>query len=289
MYRRMLFAVDDDEALPGAVPVVTAYARRWNAAVRVLHVHRIDPEMTSGPGRRLVTQLVERLQADGIDAAGEVRLIDGPDRLAGVIAHVAEREETDLVAIGSHGRSDLGALFLGSVSHAVAAGLVCPVLVIRSGCAGAEEPRRVLVAVDGSAGSDLAVADAAEVAEAFGAEAVVLHVRELVAAEGSSIVEPAETGRAIVQRGLATMEARGIPATGQNVIAISVDAGIAQVVERLGADLVVLGSRRPSDVGGLLLGSVGHAMVHKLRCPVLLARRQEARARVTKASAPAAR
>jgi hypothetical protein len=45
---RILFAVDDDEVLAAAVPVVAAYARRWGANVRVLHVHRIDPAGGSG-------------------------------------------------------------------------------------------------------------------------------------------------------------------------------------------------------------------------------------------------
>ncbi len=42
MYRTILFAVEDDEALPAAMGAA-AYAGFWRAQVRVLHVHRIDP------------------------------------------------------------------------------------------------------------------------------------------------------------------------------------------------------------------------------------------------------
>ncbi|HSR24051.1 MAG TPA: universal stress protein [Candidatus Eisenbacteria bacterium] len=273
MYSRILFAVDDDEALPAAVPVVAAYARRWDADVRVLHVHRIDPSAPSTPSRRLVRELVERLQSEGVSAEGEVRLVEGAEKAARVIARAARQEEADLVAIGSHGRSDLGALFLGSVSHAVASGLDIPVLVLRAGSRNAVEPGTVLVAVDGSAGSDRAVAEAAELADRFGASVLVLHVRQLVAAPGAAAVDPAEDARAIVSRAVAALEERRIQATGESVVEGSVATGIVTAAERHGVDLVVLGSRRPSDLGGLLLGSVAHDVVRRLRCPVLLARR----------------
>jgi hypothetical protein len=48
MYRTILFAVEDDEALPAAIGAVAAYAGFWHAKVRVLHVHRIDPASRNG-------------------------------------------------------------------------------------------------------------------------------------------------------------------------------------------------------------------------------------------------
>jgi nucleotide-binding universal stress UspA family protein len=48
---------------------------------------------------------------------------------------------------------------------------------------------------------------------------------------------------------------------------------IVAAAEGLGADLVVLASRRPSEISGLLVGSVAHQVIHRLQCPVLLAGR----------------
>ncbi len=53
------------------------------------------------------------------------------------------------------------------------------------------------------------------------------------------------------------------------VSAVGVVQAIAETSEREGADLVVLGSRRPSDLNGLLLGSVAHGLIHRLGKPVL--------------------
>jgi nucleotide-binding universal stress UspA family protein len=276
MYSKILFAVDDDEALPAAVPVVAAYAGRWGAEVRVLHVHPIEPGTPSAPSRRLVRTVVERLQSEGVSASGEVRLVEHGEKVAPVIASDATQAEADLVVIGSRGRSDLGALLLGSVSHAVAGGLGTPVLLVRASSFTSAPPRTVLVAVDGSDGSDEAVVEAAEVASEFGARVLVLHVRKLTAVEGVTAIEPEEEARGIVHRAVEAAEARGVQASGEILVDPSVVSGLVSAAEQHAADLVVLGSRRPSHLGGLVLGSVAHELVHRLPCPVLLARRVRA-------------
>jgi len=276
MYRRILFAVDDDEALPAAIPVVAAYTRRWRGEVHVLHVHRIDQAGPSGASRRLVDAVVDRLLAEGIDADGEIRLVHRQAEVAAAVARIATDDRVDLVVVGSHGRSDLAAAFLGSVSRRVAADLDAPLLVVRASGGASVEPARVLVAVDGSPASDQAVAEAAAVASAFGAEVLVLHVQLLITGDGAVIVEPETEAQAIVDRAVADLTAREIRTTGRTLVHRDVAAAIVETAGLFGADLVVLGSRRPSGIGGLLLGSVGHEVVHRLRRPVLLGRRVRA-------------
>jgi nucleotide-binding universal stress UspA family protein len=50
---------------------------------------------------------------------------------ADVICRVADRLHVDVVIVGSHGRTGLGRLFLGSVSEHVVRHAPCPVLVVR--------------------------------------------------------------------------------------------------------------------------------------------------------------
>lgn len=269
MYSRILFAVDDDEALPAAV---VAFARKSKAVVRVLHVHRIDPGVTNGASRRLVKLVIELLEAEGLDAEGEIRLMHAGEKLEEIITRAAQQPEADLVVMGTHGRSDMSALFRGSVSHAVAAGLDVPVLVVSASMVPLE-PRTLLVAVDGSSTSDEVIAEAGEIASMFGATAFVLHVQRIVTADSVAIVEPDAEGLAIVERSVDALKARGVQATGQTVVSHSVAFAIVLAAERVGADLVVLGSRRPSHLGSLLMGSVAHQVMHQVRCPVLLTRR----------------
>src|SRR5262249_37169562 len=151
---KILFAVADDEALAGAIPVVAACARKWGAEVRVLHVHEIQPNAPRAFSRRLVRSVVERLESEGVVAEGEVQVAEPGEKVGSIVARTAEQAGASLVAIGSHGRSGLGALFLGSVSDDAAGGLEVPVLVVRAGCTTPAVPRTVLVGVDGSAASD---------------------------------------------------------------------------------------------------------------------------------------
>lgn len=260
MYRTILFAVDDDEALPSAVPTVAAFALQAPARVCVLHVQRDGADRPTTTRRRLVTAVVEQLWGCGVDACGEVRVARPGDDAADAVAKAARAAEADLVAINVHGASGLGAAVLSGVSHRVAAGLEVPVLVLRAAWHGAGGPGNILVAVDGSAASRLVLSEAADVARAFGSRVHVVHVEQ----------EPA--ARSVVDSAVAHLRARGVEATGERIRHDGVAGGIAGAAARFGSDLAVLGCRRPAELGGLLLGSVAHRLVHMLSCPVLLAR-----------------
>lgn len=47
------------------------------------------------------------------------------------ICHYAEENDVDLIVIGSHGRTGIKKVLLGSVSHAVANQAPCPVTIVR--------------------------------------------------------------------------------------------------------------------------------------------------------------
>jgi hypothetical protein len=74
MYRKLLFAVGEDAASDAAVPVAAAYARRLTADLHVLHVHRVGEDAPNGQPRRMLNRVMERLQTQGVQASGEVRV-----------------------------------------------------------------------------------------------------------------------------------------------------------------------------------------------------------------------
>jgi universal stress protein A len=72
------------------------------------------------------------LAVDGARRSGlraSAKLIEGPP--AEAIVRAARRGSADLVVIGTHGRSGLGRLFMGSVASRVLQLARCPVLTVR--------------------------------------------------------------------------------------------------------------------------------------------------------------
>jgi nucleotide-binding universal stress UspA family protein len=130
---------------------------------------------------------------------------------------------------------------------------------------GGRRLRRVLFATDRSAASRAARLSVAGLAAGGGTEVVVLHVDDRGRARESEELAGEVACGLIALAVDARPEVRQAPRGG-------VAAAISAAAAEHGADLVVLGSRGRSDLGGLLLGSVGHEVLARVSCPVLLVR-----------------
>jgi nucleotide-binding universal stress UspA family protein len=71
--------------------------------------------------------LVRRAKTAGVRVTG--RLVEGNPREA--IPRAAKRSHADLIVVGTHGRTGLGKLLLGSVAERVVATAPCAVLTVR--------------------------------------------------------------------------------------------------------------------------------------------------------------
>lgn len=82
-------------------------------------------------GERTLAQAAEKARQSGITA--ETALLDAKgERIAGVIKDDALHWRADLIVIGTHGRSGLSRLLLGSVAEGVARDAPVPVLLVRT-------------------------------------------------------------------------------------------------------------------------------------------------------------
>jgi nucleotide-binding universal stress UspA family protein len=135
--------------------------------------------------------------------------------------------------------------------------------------------KHVLVAIDGSTYSQLALPAAIEVARKFDSEVLVVHVSEHD--RGRAVVYTLETPvDATTMVGDAVKKARdaGVIARGRVRDASTghVAKLIVETAQANGIDLVVMGSRGLSDVQGLMLGSVTHKVMQTADIPVLVVR-----------------
>jgi len=282
-FTKVLFAVDNTPHSKSSVSAVGALASRAGARVLVLHVLNLGVHFHAGhsdvdprrASRALVDGIAGQLAAQGVTATTEIRSAE-PDNIPGAIAGAAAEFGADLIALGSRGRSDLGGLLLGSVSHRVLSRVDCPVLVVRP--TRDRDPqsqiRRILLAIAGGDEVPHAIEAATAVARAADARVLVVHVRYLAVADTAAWVEPDSEANAVVAAIVGQLRSAGVEAEGRIAGPSSFIArDIATAASEWDADLIVMGSERLSELRGFLVSSVDHEVIHLADRPVLVAQR----------------
>lgn len=136
----------------------------------------------------------------------------------------------------------------------------------------------IVVGVDGSDGSRVALAWAAKEAQRRGDRLELVHAWQLASGAGPFSNEMAvftsEEVEAAAQHLLTTLvaEARATAGEGVEVVGETVcgSPGVELVSRSHEASMVVVGSRGLGGLGGLLLGSVSRQVVHHAHCPVVV-------------------
>jgi nucleotide-binding universal stress UspA family protein len=201
----------------------------------------------------------------------EVRLHQGDP----VAVLLAESETAYEVVVGSRGYSGFTGVMAGSTAMALSAHAHSPVVVVRGSSA-----RRgpIVVGVDGSATSELAVARAFDQADLEGADLIAVHVWHPLPAWVSGIalderdrVEMAAEHHRLLSERLAGWQEKHPDVRVERVVA---EGHVAQRLVDYAdtARLVVVGSRGRDGFTGLLLGSTSHALLHHAPCPVVVVR-----------------
>ncbi len=145
MYNKILVPLDGSKRAEAILPHVEEIALSCDAEVilvRVIEpvpyvmgpegipvmVHQDDLEQRSNQARAYLDARAGEFREKSINVKADV--LHGP--VVEAIIDVAEREEADLIAIASHGRSGLSQVFYGSVAAGVLNRVNRPLLVIRS-------------------------------------------------------------------------------------------------------------------------------------------------------------
>jgi len=133
----ILHPTDFSEHSQYAFALACALARDYGARLVVLHVVTV-PVVVYGEGvvppnpeevRAKARDQLTRLQVPHGDVRAERQLEDGDAHEATL--RVAQEIQADLIVMGTHGRTGLGRLVMGSVAEQVVRKATCPVLTVR--------------------------------------------------------------------------------------------------------------------------------------------------------------
>jgi nucleotide-binding universal stress UspA family protein len=127
--RTILHPTDFSECSGHAFQLACSLARDHGARVIVLHVISVPLVQEKRLYREEVEMELNRLVALDSKVPVEHQLEEGD--AATQILRVAQETSCDLIVIGTHGRTGLGRLVMGSVAEQVLRKASCPVLTVR--------------------------------------------------------------------------------------------------------------------------------------------------------------
>lgn len=139
----ILHPTDFSERSENAFQLACALTRDYGARLVVLHVVA-PPPLAYGEGLpppdptillREAKDSLERLEVPGADVRAERRLVEGDP--AAEIRRVAQEIDASLIVLGTHGRTGLSRLLMGSVAEQVMREAACPVLTVTAPFPGA--------------------------------------------------------------------------------------------------------------------------------------------------------
>lgn len=189
------------------------------------------------------------------------------------ILRKASEWEADLIAVGSHGRSALGRLILGSVSQRVVTDASCSVRVARHQPKEKDSPARIIIGIDGSSGSESAVRAVAARTWPKGSEARLITSADPLHIYAVAPQDKFASLRSIHKAAESVLRSAGLQVTS---LIEEEDPKILLIseAERWNADMIFVGARGLSRIGRFLLGSISTAVVARAHCSVEVVRSQ---------------
>jgi nucleotide-binding universal stress UspA family protein len=284
--RKILCPIDFSAGSHHAFRVAARLATELDATLELVHAWHL-PAYAIGVEYPLPADAIQGMVDDAerglTDSLAEARklgvarvssqLVSGPPWER--IVELARRD--DLIVMGTHGRTGVTRFLLGSVAEKVVRHAPCSVLVARPH--GEPAPfQHLLVPLDFSESSRLALDRAGDLASRTGARVTLLHVIEVPAIyrgqPPASFVHDIDTRASAQLDEWANLVEQKTRTRVDRLVRTGAAAAqsLALVAEDPTIDLVVVGSHGRTGMKRILLGSVAEKLVRHAGLPVLVVR-----------------
>lgn len=279
--RNILLATDFGPITQAALHYSLAIARRYGATVYLVHV--VPPDIFQFGGSEAKTTLddawreAQRHMTDlligGHLHGVQHKVLVEQGNVWEVLSAKVEELGVDLLVIGTHGRSRLGKLLLGSVAEEIFRQATCPVLMVGPKAPGPKGQglQRILFCTGFSHHSLQAGAFAISMAQHQGAELVLLHVHT---GETASAAEREQLRKTGCER-LAELVPTDVPLTAPPKCVVEFGPAaerILAVAHEYEPTLIVMGVRQPVGFARRLKWATAYEVVSHAPCPVLTVR-----------------
>ena len=287
---RILCPIDFSEYSDHALHFAMKMASRYGARLHVFHVMppqapAATNELAAAGRQRVARNLVsaaERWRRPGVEVVTELRESADP---SATILERADALDVDLIVTGSHGRTGVKRMLLGSVVEPLLHRCRQPVLVVPAGLnlSGLDGPAgfsRIICAVDFSVPSLTALAYALSIAEECDARLTIVNAIEMPPElinppqPPDFNIEPAraeaEAERLTKLRALIPEHARDYCTVETAVVEGGASRQILHLADRQQADLIVLGVHGRSALDLAVFGSNSKDIIARAHCPVLV-------------------
>jgi len=295
--KRILLATDFSRWAKRAEDYACALACSWRASLTVLGVAEFPPELNPDypVNQQYLADLLKHASSQLVDLKGraERRGIAVTTRVAtGIpseeVITAARAEDSDLLVVGTRGKTGLAHVLLGSTAERVIRGAPCPVLTVRTEPADVKQEEgalsrpvtleRILVPVDFSDCSLDALEYAVVVAQQAKASLLLLHVLEPVSygldftlGHSRTREQVRETWTKRLEELASSLMVTQVPMESQLRGGHPADS-ILDSSKTLPCDLIVMGTHGRRGISHAFSGSVAEAVLRKALCPVLTVR-----------------
>jgi nucleotide-binding universal stress UspA family protein len=298
--KNVLFATDFSEASEAALPYAAAFSQYFGSQLHLTHVlPDVNFLRPGAPDPAVFGPIYEDAHSNAQDKMRRLsrrmkavrhQVHVGHGEISSVVSELVQELEIDLVIAGTHGRTGLGRLIMGSVAEEILRQAPCPVLTVGPNVVGASvrnlgrfernsnpaaaDIRDVLYATDFRQHSSNAAVVAASLAHGFGATFGMLHVVEDYGDRLSEDPGPVEASLKKLRELLpADLDLKHEP---EFLAQFGVAAeSILQTAAERESDLIVLGAR-PANGHLKAATHLGAAVAHRIivgaNCPVLTVR-----------------
>lgn len=286
--RNVLIATDFSRQSTETIATGMDLCHVYGAHACVLHVLARDEFMLAGfeayaaareAARRDMLDLERDLERKyPRDEGRDYELLMSEGEVSESVLECVRERQIDLIVIGTHGRSGLSKMLLGSVAERVFRHSAIPVLTLGPYVHHRKvfAPARILVPVDFTPASRASAKYACLLAREHNAELVLLHVVEHPDSESLADIECLKRG---VEQSLAELVHGDIEPSRVKVIAQigRVIPTVLNVASDETADLMVLGVHTYPGLVNRFRWQVAYDLVRQAACPVLTVRERGGR------------